>query len=101
MASRLELHELLCAIPDVEKVYFQPPESVKLTYPCIIYGVNNIDKVHADDYTYSQHRSYSVTVIDYDPDSPIVDELLQYKYCSFDRSYISENLNHFVFTFYY
>ena len=37
MASRLNLHNSLIEALGTKSVYFQPPESVKLVYPCIIY----------------------------------------------------------------
>ena len=35
--QRSDFQTVLESIPGVEKVYFQPPESVKLVYPCILY----------------------------------------------------------------
>jgi hypothetical protein len=31
----------------------------------------------------------------------MVDDILALPYCQFDRSYVSDNLNHFVFTLYF
>lgn len=101
MASRLNLHELLGNIPGVSKVYFQPPESVKLIYPCIIYERNNIRTFQADDDLYNYKKSYTITVIDKNPDSAIPDELEKLRYCTIDRFYTADNLNHWIFTIYY
>lgn len=101
MSSRLDLHAALKTIPGVAEVYFQPPESVKLKFPCIVYHMNYIQSDKADDLKYLLRKQYVVTVIDKNPDSPIVQELLQFMYCSFDRGYTADNLNHFVFTLYY
>ena len=38
MDRRLQLHEELCSVLGSRNVYFQPPETIKLTYPCIIYS---------------------------------------------------------------
>ena len=35
---RLQFHRILCEILGSEYVYFQPPESKKLHYPCIVYN---------------------------------------------------------------
>jgi hypothetical protein len=40
MASRLELHEELCAVLGSRNVYFMTPESVKMNYDAIRYALN-------------------------------------------------------------
>lgn len=95
---RLTLQSKLEAIPGVKKVYYQPPESTKLTYPCIIYSLGNEKVKYANNILYKGKISYTVTIIDKDPDSPIPEEIRKLDYCSFDRGYASDNLNHFVFT---
>ena len=101
MASRLDLHEILCNILGSRNVYFQPPESIKLEYDCIIYSRKNINNVFADNSVYRQHDSYEVIIIYEDPDSEIPRKLSLLPMCSFDRHYTSDNLNHDVFTLYY
>ena len=39
---RLELHEILCTILGSRNVYFQPPESIKMNYPAIVYGLDDM-----------------------------------------------------------
>ena len=101
MASRLELHEKFCEILGSRNVYFQPPASVQLNYPAIIYFRKDIDNRYADDLVYKQDAAYDVTVIDRNPDSEIVVKISQLPTCRFDRHYNADNLNHDVFTLYY
>ena len=101
MASRLELHEKLCEILGSRNVYFQPPASVRLNYPAIIYSRKDIDNRYADDLVYKQDTAYDVTVIDPNPDSEIVVKVSRLPTCRFDRNYKADNLNHDVFTLYY
>lgn len=101
MASRLELQTMLEDILGSRNVYFQPPASIKMQYPAIVYSRSNIDNTNADDAMYTQNRSYEVTVIDYNPDSSIVDRLSRVPKCRFDRHFSSDNLNHDVFTLYF
>lgn len=102
MASRLELHEELVSELGTSYVYFQPPESVKLHYPCIIYAKNNVRTKFANDKIYVSMNEYSVTVVDRDPDSEIADRLLRrFSFCRFDRRYVSDNLYHDVLTLHY
>lgn len=96
--DRLALHELLCETLGSRNVYFQPPESVKMKYPAIVYSRNRIENVSADNATYRQNVSYSITVIDRDPDSEIVEKVSVIPHIMYDRSYVADNLNHDVFT---
>lgn len=102
MTSRFELHEEFCGLLGTRNVYFQPPESLKLKYPCIVYVLSGIDKNNANNKAYKTDKRYEVTIIDYDPDSEFPDKILShFAKCSFDRMFVSENLNHWVFTLYY
>ena len=101
MASRLELHEELCTLLGSRYVYYQPPASVKMQYPCIRYRKYTIDNTHADNLPYLQFHGYELTVIDKDPDSWIVEAVSKLPRCRFNRSYYADNLNHFVFILYY
>lgn len=102
MDRRLELHEKLCDILGSRNVYFQPPESVKLKYPCIIYALSDIYVKHANNHIYGHKNRYTLTVVDRDPDSTIHEDILySFKYCSFDRPFTRDNLNHKVLTLYY
>ena len=82
-------------------VYFQPPESVKLKYPCVIYEKADIETVKANNNDYLLNERYTVTYITDDPDSELTYEFLKLPYCSYDRRYVTNNLNHEVFTIYH
>lgn len=102
MASRLNLHEELCDILGSNSVYFQPPESIKLKYPCIVYSLSRVDKLSANNVCYKTSYGYTVTLIDPNPDSEFFESILtHFQMCSFDRAYASDNLNHFTYTIYY
>lgn len=102
MASRLKLQEELEKVLGSENVYFQPPESLKLKYPCIIYSRSTPDKHNANDGLYMSTKRYDGTVIDRNPDSDIADKIVEhFPMCSLGTSYPSNNLNHFTFTLYY
>ena len=101
MASRLELQTRLEEILGSRNCYFQPPASLKMSYPAIRYKLNGIDKINANNLAYIQSRSYEVTVIDANPDSEIPDKVSQLPMCRFDRYYTADNLNHYVYTIYY
>lgn len=101
MGSRLELQSELEKILGSRNVYFQPPASVKIKYPAIVYSRNSIDNNFANNIVYKQDVSYMLTVIYTDPDSEIPKNISKMKKCRFDRHYTTDNLNHDVFTLYY
>lgn len=102
MASRLNLQKELEEILGSRNVYFQPPESLKLKYPCIVYSLEGVDKRNANNSMYKGVNRYNIVTIDADPDSTIYMRILEhFPMCSFDRSYVSDNMNHNSLTLYY
>ena len=55
---RLAFHNLLCEILSCPiegeqcRCYFQPPESIKMNYPAIVYSLDDVDKTYANDGVY-------------------------------------------------
>lgn len=102
MASRLELHEELCAVLESRNVYFQPPASVKMQYDAIRYSLGGKDLKRANNKIYKSMNKYEGIVITRDPDTTIPDKLLaRFEMCSIGRPYTADNLNHYPFTLYY
>jgi hypothetical protein len=63
--------------------------------------MSGIPDDHADNIRYFEHREWQVTVIDPDPDSKLREKVAKLKWCRWSSSYVSDNLNHFVFTMNY
>lgn len=101
MDRRLNLQEILKNILESNNVYFQPPESIKLSYPCIIYQRSDIEQKHADNRTYNTMVRYSLILIGRSSESDMVEKILKLPYCSYDRFYTTDGLNHDAFTLYY
>jgi hypothetical protein len=99
MASRLQLQTLLESI--AENVYFQAPTKGEMQYPCILYKRDNSRTEFADNRPYARAKSYEVTVIDRNPDSELPDVVEDLPYCSIDRVFAAEGLNHYVFTLFF
>jgi hypothetical protein len=95
MAPRLQLHDILKSFAD--NVYFQPPENIKLEYPCIIYQRDYAETKFADDIPYNNTLRYVVTVIDRDPDSDIPGKVASMPMCLYNRFFTADNLNHDVY----
>lgn len=101
VASRLDLQTKLEELLGSKNVYYQCPESLKIQYPAILYFKSKIETKKANDSTYLKATRYEVIVIDRKTDNPVIDKLLELPYCSYDRNYKSDNLNHDVLTLYY
>ena len=101
MAGRLELQTLLETILGSRNVYYQPPSSIQMKYPAIVYSRSDIKSVMADDTVYITENAYDITVIDKNPDSKVVAQIAKLPRCRYDRHFVSDNLNHDVFTIIY
>lgn len=95
MGQRLDLHEKLKTF--VPNVYFQPPPSIIMSYPCIVYKRDDAETLFADNSPYRYTKRYMVTVIDPDPDSAIPDKVATLPMCLYNRFYTADQLNHDVF----
>ena len=93
------LHRLRQAVQH-DRVYFQPPENLKIGYPAVVFHLSKIEIDHASDMPYKGAKEYSVTLITKDPEPDVIDEILKIPYSSLDTTYISDGMNHFVFTVY-
>lgn len=101
MGTRLDLHEIFCSILGSRNVYFQPPETIKINYPCIVYECASNDTRFADNRPYKSIRRYTATIIDKNPDSQLPDKLGGLSLCRLNRVYTADNLNHYVFDIYF
>lgn len=101
MGKRIDLQNLLESILGSKAVYFQPPATIKMTYPCIVYQRTDFNTNFANNYPYRLEKEYTITVIDRDPDSIIPDKIAMLQSCVFNRFYVADNLNHNVFSIYF
>lgn len=100
-SRREQLHTVLKGILDSSNVYYQPPENVKMEFPAIVYRLNSIRRLTANDNVYNMKRSYEVIVVSKTPDSAAIDEILALPNASYIKRYVSDNLYHDVITLFY
>lgn len=97
MDQRLKIQgklETLC-----DHVYFQPPESIRMKYPCIVYKSRGGDDNYADNDRYLTVDEWEAVVVDRDPDSRIPRAVLAaFRYSRRGQPYTADNLHHFPIT---
>ena len=103
MRSRFDLHEKLVEILGSRNVYFKPPATAKMSYPCFVYKKHTLEAENADNSKYLVGQKYQVTIIYSDPDSQLPEKFFkEFRFCTTNTpTYVSDNLYHDVFTIYW
>lgn len=102
MASRLKLDEELRKLIGNGNVYYQPPETVKMKYPCFVYNRSTGQTLYAENMSYRFTQQYEITYIDKNPDSEMIEKLAKhFPMIRYNRHFTNDNLNHDVFTLYF
>ena len=101
MTNRAEISAKLREVLGSSNVYFQPPENIKMVYPCIVYDLDGINSSNANDHSYLAWKRYNVTFITKDPDNNYFEALTsKFKYVRFDRRFKADGMYHDVYTIY-
>lgn len=83
-------------------LYFQPPETVKISYPCFIYHKISPNIQRASNSLYLFTEGYNVLWIDKNPDNQMNKRIYEeFDYVSSSSPYVSDNLYHTSFDIYY
>lgn len=98
MSNQTRFQSLLEELLGSDEVHFQPPANLTMEYPAITYEVDDIPPQYADNGIFLRTTTYTVTGIDYDPDSPVFQKLADFPRSRFDTRFSTEQLNHSVFT---
>lgn len=104
MGSRIDFQfylENLLGPNERVKVYFHPPPSLVLSYPCVVYSRDGAEVKRANNSVYDHKWLYQVTVIDKSPESKLVTALKMNPKCDYVRSFQSDQLNHDIFNTYF
>ena len=99
--KRVELDNILRTTLGSSNVYFDPPETIKLKYPCIIYSLEGNTDMYADNKTYYRYKRYSMIYITQNADDPMADTLSDINFCKLVRYYTADNLYHYAFEIFY
>lgn len=91
------LEDFQKALNEKPSVYFQPPDSAKLSYPCFIYSYSDVNVLHSDGDAYLKSEEYVVKYITKKADPKMFDALLRLNSFRFDRHYLGDGLHHYSF----
>lgn len=103
MASRLNLQKELEGLIGSSDVYFQPPASIYMNYPCIRYTLRPSSIRKADNVRYLRVKHYQLIFITEDADTDIPDKILDHFPLSSMSSapYAEDGLYHYPIDLYY
>ena len=81
-------------------IYYNPPENIRMTYPCFVINLDDINDIYASNEIWNSIVRYSVTFITRKVQEDIIPLMLSgfHDYVSFNRSFASDGLSHYVFT---
>lgn len=96
-----ELEGIMTGLKMDSHVYFEPPTGFQMKYPCIVYRRDSLDTTHANNNPYFLSKTYEVTVIDADPESPLPEAIAMMPKCRHTRSFVNDNLHHDIFNINY
>lgn len=97
---REELNELLVSFLGTRNVYFQPDANVRMQYPAIVYSMDDQAALFANNNPYRRTDGYEITLIDRDPDVPVRIKVETLN-VDFSRAFVSDGLNHRVYSLYF
>lgn len=100
MATFKEARAILSKIVGHDRVYFQPPESIKMAYPAVVFHLSDLAATRGSNTVFSMRDRYTVTVMDKQPFPEYLYDLQRVPYTSLDTTYRVNGLNHFVYTMY-
>lgn len=111
MRTRLDFDAYIKEVMgDSVHVYYQPPSNVtgvgtvvrkNMSYPALLYSVNDYNISSADNTNYKVQKEYSVTLVTKDPDDGLADKIAEIPTARHNREYISDGLYHSVFIIIY
>ena len=102
MKTWSDLKDVLQEIMGNNKVYYQPPENLKITYPCIVFERTNALQSFADNNPYRITKRYTITLMTKTADNDeFLDQLLMLPMCTLDREFKTDGIVHDVFNIYF
>lgn len=100
-SRRLILQSKLEELLGSDRVYYQPPESITLKYPCILYTPDPFYSRKADNTSYITYNRYHVQHIYKQINGSLYSDIMStFKHVSHDQRHIVDSLYHDEYTIY-
>lgn len=80
-------------------LYYQPPETLKMTYPCVRMKCDRFSNIHGDNSKYLKKVTYLFTYITRQVDDPVIHKFADYPGMTYVNNYTSDGLYHWTFSF--
>ena len=100
MDQRLLFHSKLSSVLPGVALFFSKPPDTELVYPCVIYTRSRAKALHANGKKYSVRPMFTCVLMTNLPDDHLFNILENMSLSTHDRSYLSDDINHDVFTIY-
>lgn len=72
-----------------------------MSYPCIVYHLEGMETIRANDKLYLQVPKYGLTYITKNPDDPLIHQIEgRFRMCKMGKPYIADNLHHYPYVLY-
>lgn len=86
-----------------DNLYIDPPEGIKMAYPCILLERDRGDTKFADNSPYIFMQGYSLTVIHRDDEAglALLVEVRALSRCVVNRHFVTDNLHHDVHSIFF
>lgn len=98
--KRLKLQEELEDIVGKGHVYFQPPSSIRMLYPAMVYNLSALEHRKANNSDYINYDEYECVYITPHHMPEVLEQLDAMQYSHFVRHFEEDNLHHYVYTIY-
>lgn len=86
----------------VPNVYIDPPENIRMAYPCARVRLNIPRSRYADNKVHIFTPSWEIIYMSYEPDDEFLIKIMDaFKMISANRHYTSDGLHHYPFILYY
>lgn len=86
----------------VKNVYIDPPENIKMKYPCMRVRLNTGRSRYASNKVHIFTPSWEMIYIGYEPDEEMIPKIMHaFPQVSYTRHYTADNLHHNSFILYY
>ena len=98
ISTRIELQRYLESVLGSRNVYFEPPETLKMKYPCFVYNLSRMNPTKADNLPYRVTQEYDVQYITREPEVDIPMRFAYSKRFTGGQHFVADGMHHFNYS---